>query len=180
MLFFVIVIVIVIVIAFPNAMWMQRKREAPSSREAPTSKHQAPGKHQTPISKYDSPKICSRKASAARRGPFGIWSLMFPWCLVLGAWCFDLPCHATIPENDSFTTRIALFGTNLTTTGSNVDATKEPGEPDPSFQGGKSVWWTWTPPSSGYLTLSTTGSDFDTMLTVFTGNVLSNLDLVAF
>ena len=88
--------------------------------------------------------------------------------------------QVTIPENDSFITRIALFGTNVTTTGRNTGATFEPGEPDPSFQGGKSVWWTWTAPVNGNLTLTTAGSSFDTMLTVFTGGSVTNLTLVAF
>jgi autotransporter-associated beta strand protein len=86
----------------------------------------------------------------------------------------------TIPDNDSFSTRVELFGTNVVATGNNAGATFEAGEPDPSFQGGKSVWWTWTAPSDVYVTLTTTGSTFDTMLTVFTGTVVTNLALVVF
>lgn len=87
---------------------------------------------------------------------------------------------AAVPENDRFAARIALFGSSASTTGNNVGATKEVGEPDPNFTGGKSVWWTWTAPASGYLTLTTTGSSFDTTLAVYTGNALTNLVLVAF
>ena len=88
--------------------------------------------------------------------------------------------RAAIPENDSFATRIELFGTSISTTGSNVGATKEVDEPDPDFAGGRSVWWTWTAPSNGSLTITTVGSSFDTMLGVFTGSALANLRLVAF
>src|SRR5215471_10852318 len=85
---------------------------------------------------------------------------------------------AAIPDNDSFATRITLYGTNVSTSGSNVGATKEPGEPDPNFSGGKSVWWTWTAPADGYLTATTAGSSFDTTLAFYIGNTLTNLTLV--
>jgi len=52
-----------------------------------------------------------------------------------------------IPDNDNFATRTVLFGTNVIATGNNVDATLEPGEPDPSAgikaldpETGKTVW----------------------------------------
>src|SRR6185436_14646862 len=88
-------------------------------------------------------------------------------------------CSGAIPDNDSFATRITLYGTNVSTTGSNVGATQELGEPDPNFSGGKSVWWTWTAPAAGYLTASTAGSSFDTTLAIYTGTILPNLTLVA-
>src|SRR5207249_11256260 len=69
---------------------------------------------------------------------------------------------------------------SVSTTGSNLGATTEVGEPDPNFTGGKSVWWTWTAPADGYLTLDTSGSSFDTTLAVYTGSVLTNLTLLAF
>src|SRR5688500_13318746 len=88
--------------------------------------------------------------------------------------------HAAIPDNDNFATRIALAGTNVTTTGSNVGATLEPGELDPSFEGGRSVWWSWTAPADGAVTITTAGSNFDTMLAAYTGDTLGNLTLAAF
>jgi hypothetical protein len=100
--------------------------------------------------------------------------------LLAGIVGFAMASPGAIPDNDNFATRIPLFGTNVTTSGSNAGATMEPGEPDPSFEGGKSVWWTWTAPADSSLTVSTAGSTFDTMVSVFTGNVLSNLTLVAF
>ena len=45
--------------------------------------------------------------------------------------------------------------------------------------GGKSVWWSWTASSSGGVTLSTAGSNFDTTLGVYTGSSLASLRLVA-
>src|SRR6266498_1718549 len=103
-----------------------------------------------------------------------------PIVLMLGVAGFVLRSHGTLPDNDNFATRFVLVGTNVTAGGSNAGATEEPGEPDPSLLGEKSVWWTWTAPRDGGLTLTTTGSDFDTMLTLFTGNSLTNLTFVAF
>lgn len=100
--------------------------------------------------------------------------------LLVGVMGLAWNCGGAIPDNDHFATRITLIGTNISTAGNNISATKEIGEPDPDFAGGRSVWWTWTAPVDGYVTLTTAGSTFDTMLTVFTGSALSNLALLAF
>ena len=100
--------------------------------------------------------------------------------LALGFLAAIMTAVAAIPDNDNFATRTVIAGANVITTGNNVDATVEPGEPDPSFESAKSVWWTWTAPADGGLTLTTSGSSFNTLLALYTGNVLSNLTLVAF
>jgi hypothetical protein len=62
----------------------------------------------------------------------------------------------------------------------NLDATKEPGEPDHAGNpGGKSLWWRWLASGSGPVLLQTAGSSFDSLLAVYTGSELSNLTLVA-
>ena len=79
-----------------------------------------------------------------------------------------------------FANRIILTGTNIVATGSNVGATKEPGEPNHAGDaGGASVWWEWTAPSSGTITISTAGSSFDTLLGVYTGSSVSALTEIA-
>jgi hypothetical protein len=85
------------------------------------------------------------------------------------------------PSNDNFANRITLSGSHISNiTGSNVGATKEPGEPFHADQlGEKSLWWTWIAPTSGGLTLSTTGSAIDTLLAIYTGNSVSSLSFVA-
>jgi mucin-19 len=84
-----------------------------------------------------------------------------------------------VPPNDAFANAVALGGTNFSVTGSNVGATKEPGEPNHAGNaGGRSVWWSWTAPVSGTMTLNTVGSSFDTLLAVYTGNSVSALTLV--
>ena len=88
--------------------------------------------------------------------------------------------RAQAPPNDVFANRITLNGTNIIVVGSNTNATKEPGEPGHAGNsGGKSVWWTWTAPTNGDLVINTDGSDFDTLLGVYTGSTVSSLSLVA-
>jgi hypothetical protein len=81
--------------------------------------------------------------------------------------------------NDSFANRIAITGPSVTLTASNKGASKEVGEPNHGGNvGGKSIWYTWTAPASGKLTIDTTGSNFDTLLGVYTGTSVSALTLV--
>src|SRR5439155_15585934 len=44
---------------------------------------------------------------------------------------------------------------------------------------GKSVWWTWTAPAGGSVTIKTAGSSFDTLLGVYTGTSVSTLTTIA-
>jgi len=75
------------------------------------------------------------------------------------------------PINNNFASAIALSGPVVTTTGSNVGANKEFFEPNHAGNaGGASVWWTWTPSVGGQTTIDTSGSDFNTLLAVYTGN----------
>lgn len=82
--------------------------------------------------------------------------------------------------NDNFSSRIAISGTNGQATGSNVNCTKEQGEPNHAGNsGGQSVWWEWVAPASGLVEISTAGSNFDTLLGVYSGTSLSGLTAVA-
>jgi hypothetical protein len=81
------------------------------------------------------------------------------------------------PPNDNFANRIALTGDSANSTGSNIRATAEEGEPSQSGPI-NSVWWTWTAPSTGLYNIDTRGSSVDTYLSVFTGDDLPNLTLV--
>jgi len=63
---------------------------------------------------------------------------------------------------------------------SNVDTTKQPGEPNHGGNpGGASVWWSYTTPIAGTLVVETTGSNFDTVLGVYQGESLTQLQLIA-
>lgn len=85
-----------------------------------------------------------------------------------------------VPANNSFASRISIIGSSNVVFGANLNATKETGEPSHAGNpGGKSVWWTWTPPASGQFIVSTAGSDFDTLLAIYTGSTLAGLTAVA-
>ncbi|MDZ4848788.1 MAG: metallophosphoesterase [Pirellulaceae bacterium] len=82
--------------------------------------------------------------------------------------------------NDAFSSRTVLVGSSVTATGSNTTATSEPGEPaNAGIVGGKSVWWSWTAPASGSVSISTSGSSFDTTLGVYSGSSVNALTAVA-
>jgi hypothetical protein len=80
------------------------------------------------------------------------------------------------PPNDAFADGLALSGDAGTRFDSNAEATKEAGEPahagDP---GGASVWYRWTAAQDGQAVFSTCGSDFDTLLAVYTGSTVGSL-----
>ena len=82
--------------------------------------------------------------------------------------------------NDAFAFSTPIESTAVPTTGTNIGATKEAGEPDHGGNaGGKSVWWAWTAPVSSQVTVTTEGSNYDTLLGVYTGDSLPSLTLVA-
>jgi hypothetical protein len=60
------------------------------------------------------------------------------------------------PKNDDFVNRIKISGSRFNFATSNAGATKESGEPNHLGNlGGSSVWYSWTSPASGRVTLST-------------------------
>ena len=84
------------------------------------------------------------------------------------------------PGNDNFSAATVVSGSRVSVTGSNVGATKETSEPNHAVDpGGKSVWWKWTCQNSGPVTVSTAGSNFDTLLGVYTGGSVGALTQVA-
>jgi Divergent InlB B-repeat domain/Domain of unknown function DUF11/WD40-like Beta Propeller Repeat len=90
------------------------------------------------------------------------------------------PANAAPPVNDDFASATVIAsGGGATVTGTNVDATKEAGEPDHAGDpGGASVWYRWTPNFTGAVSIDTSGSDFDTLLAVYAGTSLGSLTLL--
>jgi hypothetical protein len=87
---------------------------------------------------------------------------------------------ANPPSNDNFANAEVLEGRFGWTEGETTGATKEPGEPNHAGNaGGASVWYAWTAPVSGRTTMSVCYSEFDTLLAVYTGDVVSALTEVA-
>lgn len=86
----------------------------------------------------------------------------------------------TTAANDSFAGALPISGAGGTVSGSNVGATKEPGEPNHAANaGGASVWYRWTAPATGLATVNTCGSSFDTTLAAYTGASVNALTEVA-
>lgn len=80
------------------------------------------------------------------------------------------------PFNDVLANALELSGASGGTTTNNANATLEPGEPlHAGKQGGKSVWYYFTAPADGLLSLTTSNSTFDTLLAVYTGTRVDRL-----
>src|SRR5688572_21206811 len=109
---------------------------------------------------------------AARIAPFLV--------VLLAALASAGPASAAAPANDAFAAAELLTGDSATTTGTNVEATKETGEPNHAgTRGGGSVWFRWVAPSNGVAVISTAGSTFDTVLAAYTGLTVDGLVYVA-
>jgi hypothetical protein len=81
--------------------------------------------------------------------------------------------------NDRFTNCLALVGDSGTVRGHNTTATRETGEPQHGgILGTNSVWFCWRPTTNGPVRFDTEGSNFDTLLAVYTGSRITNLVLV--
>jgi hypothetical protein len=82
--------------------------------------------------------------------------------------------------NNVFSNRTRLEGYEVLIDAAFLSANKEPGEPDHAGRpGGSSMWWTWTPPATGYVTLSVSTAGWPPLLAAYTGDSLSNLVPVA-
>jgi hypothetical protein len=80
--------------------------------------------------------------------------------------------------NDAFAAARALTGEADSDSGSNTLASRETDEPaHDGIIATRSLWWTWTAPTSGVLTLDTNGSSFNTVLAVYAGSTLPSLIL---
>ena len=86
---------------------------------------------------------------------------------------------AAQPANDTFGARQSVSGSTGSTSGVNILASLGTDTSVPSAAGTAPVWWTWTAPATGQVTLSTAGSNFPTQLAVFAGSSLSTLQLVS-
>lgn len=81
-------------------------------------------------------------------------------------------------QSDAFAEATVI--TTLPVTGSNAGATKEAGEPDHgSNPGGASVWYSWTATATGHYRVDLLGSGFDTLLGLYTGAGVDNLNVLA-
>ena len=90
------------------------------------------------------------------------------------------------PANDNFANAQTISACSGNITGTNFSATSEAGEPshDPpdatSLSPSHTVWYQWQAPSTGSVLLTTDGSDFDTILAVYTGSSVGGLTRLTF
>jgi uncharacterized repeat protein (TIGR01451 family) len=91
----------------------------------------------------------------------------------------NLQAAAPKPANDAFAGAAAISGASGTAQGINVLATGEAGEPANGANSHQSLWWRWTAPAAGQVTLDTSASNFDTRLDVYSGTGLATLARVA-
>ena len=87
---------------------------------------------------------------------------------------------AAAQSNDNFASRLTLSGARATAVSNNLSATRETGEPNHAANAaGRSLWWTWTAPTSGVVNFSTfsggSGVTPPRTLAVYTGGTLSAL-----
>jgi hypothetical protein len=87
------------------------------------------------------------------------------------------------PANDNFASAASL-GIGSSSAVDNTYATAQPGEPVHFTYGGSlrpshSLWWKFVPTFNGYVQFDTVGSNYDTVLSVYTGTVLTSLTRVA-
>ncbi|HEX8065761.1 MAG TPA: hypothetical protein VF520_04450 [Thermoleophilaceae bacterium] len=83
------------------------------------------------------------------------------------------------PPNDDFDDALPIVGPLFEIVGNTVGATQEPCEPvhDDNYYD-PSVWYSWTAPADGPVVVDTAGSDFPTVLGIYTGEALCNLSRV--
>ena len=82
-------------------------------------------------------------------------------------------------SNDDFADAREITGMAGTLTASNVGMTSEEGEGN-YHSSTATLWFSWTAPANGNITIDTFGSNFDTMLGAYMGTGINNLTQIAF
>lgn len=84
------------------------------------------------------------------------------------------------PVNDAFSAATTIPPVRPSTQkGTNVGATVEAGEPLLPLSA-HTVWWNWTPSTSGWVRIFTVGTDADTQLAAYTGDSVGGLTRIGF
>ncbi len=92
-----------------------------------------------------------------------------------------LTSTSNLPFNDRLADAATLGGINVRGRASNAGATAEAGEPAHAGVAGAStsLWWNWTAPETTQVAVDTIGSDYDTVLAIYTGGTITGLQAVA-
>ena len=93
---------------------------------------------------------------------------------------FTITAHAAPPANNDLADFATISGVSGMVSATNVEATKETGEPNHAGNsGGASIWYEWTAPTDGVVNFNTRGSNFDTTLAVYSGTDFTDFVLEA-
>lgn len=109
-----------------------------------------------------------------------VGKLFIPAIVICG---FALSAFASTPPNDNFANAEVVSGIQVHITRTNVEATKEAGEPNHANNvGGKSVWFKWVAPMSRVMAFTTNRSttNLDTLIHVYRETALNDLISVKF
>jgi hypothetical protein len=86
---------------------------------------------------------------------------------------------ASVPDNDRFAASHVISGTSGTLTQSFEGAAREVDEPSLTDTGNQTLWYRWTAPAGGRLSVDTRGTNLDSSVGIFTGTTLASLTRVA-
>ncbi|MFT5126598.1 MAG: hypothetical protein ACI8W8_000193 [Rhodothermales bacterium] len=81
--------------------------------------------------------------------------------------------------NDDFSAAEPITTTSGSLSAISTEAGSEPGEPAHAGSGGASLWYAFTAPAAGQVTVDSIGSDFDTVLAAYKGAAIDSLALLA-
>lgn len=108
------------------------------------------------------------------------WGIKVAAALVLALCLVPTSAWAAAPANDDFVNREVLSGTlPIEVARSNVEATHQEGENISPFAAWHSIWFEWEAEATGWVTVGACGSDFPTLIGIFTGSELATLTKVA-
>lgn len=99
--------------------------------------------------------------------------------IVATAFCLTASVALAVPPpNDNFANALIIVGPQASVSAVVSDATRQSGES--RLNGDRTVWWKWTAPASGRVTLDVSHGDFArAFLAVYTGDSLDHLSMVA-
>jgi outer membrane protein assembly factor BamB len=99
---------------------------------------------------------------------------------IAGASGLTLLKIGVVPPNDTFARAQGLQGSSVRVDATNVNATRESGEPTiAGVTGGHSLWYRWTAPGTARFMLAAFSTQTNTLAAVYTGTALNGLALVA-
>src|ERR1043165_215096 len=98
----------------------------------------------------------------------------FAGCLLVGMVVLAVSNRAFAQANDDFASATVVSNLPFTDSQTTPSATDEANEPS-SCGDSSALWYSFTPASDTFVTADTFGSDFDTVLAVYTGTDLASL-----